>query len=313
MKIILPETAWCGKFFGHKKWSGHLNRCEFCKLEKIRLSNIVQEKIPKAKRIFTEEHRRNMKNSWTEELREKKRQLWKNKNPMFSENIKDKIKKTNLIRYGTENVFQSELIKKKLKNTWNKNYGVDNPWKSSIIKEKIKTIINDKYGVDYPTQNKQIRDKIKETNLLKYGVENPRQNKEILERSIDTYTKRLSEGKYKSRGKWKTGYYLKNDGTEEWYDSSLELTRMKELDSLNLIWTKKHKIRIKYINKKNIQSFYIPDFLIENKIIEETKGWLSEDSKIKAKFAIEFCKQNNFQYRFLLNGKLIEELSYIII
>jgi hypothetical protein len=61
----------------------------------------------------------------------------------------DKTKKTNLEKYGVENVFQSE-----------------------DIKEKIKQTNLEKYGVEHPLQNKDILEKSKETNIERYGVDN---------------------------------------------------------------------------------------------------------------------------------------------
>jgi len=58
-----------------------------------------------------------------------------------------KIKKTNLQRYGVENVFQLEETK-----------------------EKIKKTCVEKYGVEHHLQNKNILQKQKETNIKKYGV-----------------------------------------------------------------------------------------------------------------------------------------------
>ena len=65
-----------------------------------------------------------------------------------------KIKKTNLEKYGVENVFQSKEIKNKIK-------------KSNLVK----------YGVEYTSQTKKSRDKFKLTNISRYGVENIMQTK----------------------------------------------------------------------------------------------------------------------------------------
>jgi len=54
-----------------------------------------------------------------------------------NENIKNKIKNTNLKLYGAENVFASEEIKNKIKKTNMNIYGVENPSYSKEIKEKL--------------------------------------------------------------------------------------------------------------------------------------------------------------------------------
>ena len=50
-----------------------------------------------------------------------------------SESISDKIKKTNIDKYGVDNVFKSEFIKCKIKKTMNDLYGVDHPSQSPIL------------------------------------------------------------------------------------------------------------------------------------------------------------------------------------
>ena len=123
-----------------------------------------------------------------------------------SKNIgKEKIKKTNMEKYGCEYPSQNEQIREKVKQTFLKKYGCENPFQNKDIQEKIKqknfekygcefyiqtkekqlkskqTCI-EKYGCEYATQNKEIHEKYKKTNLEKYGVENPNQNEEIKEK-----------------------------------------------------------------------------------------------------------------------------------
>jgi hypothetical protein len=54
------------------------------------------------------------------------------------EGVSEKIKQTNLSRYGYENPFQSKEIQEQKKETYMKNYGVDNPAKCPVIQRKIK-------------------------------------------------------------------------------------------------------------------------------------------------------------------------------
>jgi hypothetical protein len=140
------------------------------------------------------------------------RSLVKNNASCFecSKNIgKEKIKKTNMEKYGCEYPSQNEQIREKVKQTFFKKYGCENPFQNKDIQEKIKqknfekygcefylqtkekqlkskqTCI-EKYGVENPNQNEEIKEKIKKTNLEKYGVENPLKNKEIREKIIKT-------------------------------------------------------------------------------------------------------------------------------
>ncbi len=101
-------------------------------------------------------------------------------------NKKEKVKKTNLERFGVENAFQAKDIKDKIKKTNLIKYGAENPFASNQIKKLIKKTNLEKYGVEYTTQCKEVRDKAKKTNLEKYGFEVPSQCKEIKDKAKKT-------------------------------------------------------------------------------------------------------------------------------
>jgi hypothetical protein len=106
------------------------------------------------------------------------------------------------------------------------------------------------------------------------------------------------------------GYYKsKVTGNKEHYDSSYELIRMEQLDEMKVIWTKHHKIAIPYKDNKNEIHHYIPDFLIDNKIIEEVKprkiiksNYLN--TKIKLKAGRKYCKENGYKFRIITEKEL---------
>ena len=117
---------------------------------------------------------------------------------MHRPEIKDKIKQTNLEKYGVENPFQDT---ERMKKAYQEKLGVDNPWQSEIVKEKIKQTNLErhgsrnyrneekikqtnlkKYGSEYGFGSLEIREKIKQTNLKKYGVENVFAANEIKEK-----------------------------------------------------------------------------------------------------------------------------------
>ena len=60
----------------------------------------------------------------------------------------EKIKQTNLKKYGSEWGFGSEEIRRKSMQTWREHYGVDNPFAAEEIKDLLKEINLKKYGVD---------------------------------------------------------------------------------------------------------------------------------------------------------------------
>lgn len=128
-------------------------------------------------------------------------------------------------------------------------------------------------------------------------------------RVLDMINK-ISLGNHINHGNFKTGYYksiLSNNN--EYHDSSYELLRMKQLDNNGKTWTKKHGIKIPYKDKNNKIHHYIPDFLIDNKIIEEVKpknlinsNYLN--TKIKLKAGKKYCKENGYQFRIITEKEL---------
>ena len=88
--------------------------------------------------------------------------------------IKNKI--TNNIKFGVDHPLQNSEIYNNMIKTNVERYGVENVFQSDEIKIKSKITNNIKFGVDYPQQNKEILEKSNETNLIKYGFKRPAQN-----------------------------------------------------------------------------------------------------------------------------------------
>lgn len=83
-------------------------------------------------------------------------------------------------KYGVDNVFQLNEIKEKIKETNLNLYGVENPQQNKEIKEKTEKTNLKKYGTKNPFQSEELKEKMKKTNIKKYGFEYPSQNKDIL-------------------------------------------------------------------------------------------------------------------------------------
>lgn len=73
----------------------------------------------------------------------------KNFTPFSDPNIQNKIKQTNLEKYGVENVFSSKEIQDKIKQTNLEKYGTEHPMKSGKIKQKVLKTQIKKYGKLY--------------------------------------------------------------------------------------------------------------------------------------------------------------------
>ena len=98
-------------------------------------------------------------------------------NPFQSNDIKEKIKQTHLIKYGTEHACQSEIVKNKIKHTNLKKFGVENAYQAEEVKENIKKTKLERYDNEYFNNvEKRIQ-----TNLENYGVGHSFQREDIKE------------------------------------------------------------------------------------------------------------------------------------
>ena len=99
------------------------------------------------------------------------------KTPAESLEIKQKIIKTNLEKYGVNSAMCLEKTQEKSKQTLLKNWGVDNPNKSEELnKKRIESFkISD------------FKESFKKTSIEKYGVEHHWMIKEIHDKSIDVF------------------------------------------------------------------------------------------------------------------------------
>lgn len=114
----------------------------------------------------------------------------------------------------------------------------------------------------------------------------------------------------KSNNRGTKAYYFSSKNDEIFYcDSLLEKMRMIQLDNDKNIksWSKKHNIKIPYIYN-GTQKIYIPDFYIEyfngDIIIEEIKGYVKDIDIIKMEYAIKWCSNIQYIYRFITQTEL---------
>jgi len=92
-----------------------------------------------------------------------------------SKESKTKRAKTNVEKYGTENVYASEQVKEKIRQTNLERYGVDYSWQSDDVKEKSKVTSLAKYGTEHPQQSdvvKQHTRQLKQSRLQEFMIQN---------------------------------------------------------------------------------------------------------------------------------------------
>lgn len=248
LQLKPEETDWKPSTEDHlKEFDTLQNKWDTRTLEETQTINEKRRKTVQEKYgVNTVMESKQVQETW------KKNNLIDGKRP---QEIKDKIKKVFLEKYGVESPLHikenqmkgveastSKEVRDKSRKTCLERYGVDNPNKVEAFREKVKKTCLERYGVENPGQSKQVQEKIKQTCLEKYGVE----------------TNLLLPG---IRGSSK---FLKYDGLL--FDSNWELQYYK--------YCKEKGFNIKR-EPKSIQYFcegqahlYYPDFEVEGQLVE---------------------------------------------
>lgn len=162
------------------------------------------------------------------------RKIYGYDNPMQAQEIKDKLYKTNIERYGSPIFAKTELFIKKSKQTCNEKYGCDWHTQNEEIKNKAKITCKEHYGTEYYFQSNEckekqkekfkelygeeytnnfqipeIKEKIKETLKEKYGVEHPMYSEEIKTKMKNTVSLKYGVDNYIKSNEYKTEQYNK--------------------------------------------------------------------------------------------------------
>lgn len=105
--------------------------------------------------------------------------------PLSSNIVKEKSKKTKFEKYGNENYSNRE----KSKETCLSKYSVDNPSKLETVKQKKTETSLKNYGVDNPNKSEIVQNKRKVTNILKYGFDVATKNETVKNKIMQTKIK----------------------------------------------------------------------------------------------------------------------------
>ena len=204
--------------------------------------------------------------------------------------VKEKLKNTNLEKYGCEHNWSNKDIRQKCIDTTLKRYG----YKTNI--EKIKQTNLKKYGVEFPYQYKEFLDKARNTCLKHFGVDSVRKDKEfqkqcyIKKLGVDNPFK-LKSVKDKIRQtlleKYNVEYALsnkdiRNKGIQTQKEKYNGLLYVQTQDFLNKSYNTK-KLH-KSFNTSKIENLF-EQYLIDNNINYETQ-YKSDEYPFKSDFYI---------------------------
>jgi hypothetical protein len=103
-------------------------------------------------------------------------------NPSQIPETREKVKKTNLEKYGNEFFMKTEKFKSAQAQAWDMKFS-GHPMRDEQVKQKYEETNISRYGSDYKLKQAT---KMKEAITKKYGVENPSQLKEIKEQKKQT-------------------------------------------------------------------------------------------------------------------------------
>lgn len=221
--------------------------------------------------------------------------------PQSLATCKAKVKKTMKKRYGGY-TFQSKELMEKVKKTNIQRYGVEiSAANKDIHKKNVKTCL-EKYGVTHTSKLPENRAKAKRTNLELHGSENWNNLDKIKKTCLERYGVENPTQCHDIRIKEQKRYFYDNKN----FDSSWELAIY--------IWHKDKNIEFEY--QPNIIFYYEyngkthtyhPDFLIGGKIYE-IKG----DQYFNSDFTAMICPYNhklddlyNAKYKCMLKNNVI--------
>lgn len=279
--------------------------CIECGKEKsIQLKSFIKDKsiiCPSCKCIRTNQKLYGYKSSFSNEnvqIKAQKSQIDKYGGiGLAAQDIKEKARNTNLVKYCAENPLSKGTTAYIKRNKTVKDaYGVDNVFQNKNVKEQIAKTNLEKYGVQNPSSSDDIKAKIVKTNLSKYGVE--------------SFTQTTDFAKYH-----KSSYVY--DGIK--FDSSWELIfYIYQVDHNNKIIRNDKKLEYEYNGKKH---FYFPDFNVNGKLYEiKGEHFWKEDGTMQNPFdhsmdglfeAKHQCGLKN-NVTFIKKIEIIEMEKYII-
>ncbi len=100
--------------------------------------------------------------------------------------VKEKIRQTNLARYGVANPMQSAEVFARARATNLERYGAEEPLSLPHIREQIVATNQVRYGGAAPSNSPEVVEKARQTNLGRWGVEWTNQDPDVRRRQVES-------------------------------------------------------------------------------------------------------------------------------
>jgi hypothetical protein len=179
------------------------------------------------------------------------------KNVFQNEEVRERFRKNSLLKYGCEYPHQSEVVKNNIIKNNIEKYGCEFYFQTDEFKDKYKDTMIEKYGVDNSFKSEEVKEKIKATNLEKYGVEYIFQSEEYRQRQILINREKYGVDNYAQTDEFKIKY--KNTINERY-----GVDHYSQTDEYN------EKIKNISLDRYGVEHF-LKDRDIQNKCIETNK------------------------------------------
>ena len=196
-----------------------------------------------------------------------------------SEEIKKKTEQINLEKYGTTYAAQSEYVKNKIRQTNLERYGVDNYSKTQECLNKMKNTCMEKYGVDNYSKTNEFGDKYRNTMLNNYGVEHYSKTPEYSIKCKNTNLIRYGTESYAQTSEFLKFHKKRVEYDGLTFDSSWEVIVYKYCKKYNKEFEYQPNIQLEY-EYDNKKHYYQPDFLIDGRLYEVKGDQFFEGDKM---------------------------------
>lgn len=108
---------------------------------------------------------------------------------MGTDEFKEKRRKSCMDRFGVESPLQNRDIIEKVRFTNMQKYGCSNPSQVPEFREKARLTALEHFGVECVSKNEEVKEKTRMTNIKKYGVPYTQQSPEIRAKANETLCK----------------------------------------------------------------------------------------------------------------------------